>query len=79
MELNALGRLIVVIGLGLVVLGIVLIVASRVPLFKYLGHLPGDIRIEGENVSCYFPLVSMLLISILLSLALNIILRLLNR
>ncbi len=79
MDLNALGRLIVVIGLSLVVLGIVLMGVSRVPLFKYLGHLPGDIRIEGTNVSCYFPLASMLLISILLSLALNIILRLLNR
>lgn len=79
MDLNALGRLIVVIGLSLVVLGLVLIVVSRVPLFKYLGHLPGDIRIEGENFSCYLPLVSMLLISILLSLALNIIVRLLNR
>lgn len=79
MDLNTIGRVIVVIGLSLVVMGIVLIVLARVPVFKYLGHLPGDIRIEGENVSCYFPLVSMLLISILLSLALNLILRLLNR
>lgn len=79
MDVNAIGRILIVIGLSLVVMGIVLMVVSRVPLFKYLGHLPGDIRIEGENVSCYFPLVSMLLISILLSLALNLILRLLNR
>jgi hypothetical protein len=79
MDLNAIGRAIIVIGLSLVVVGVVLVALARVPVFKYLGHLPGDIRIEGENVSCYFPLVSMLLISILLSLALNIILRLLNR
>lgn len=79
MDLNAIGRVILGVGLSLVILGLVLILVSRVPLFKYLGHLPGDIRIEGENVSCYLPLVSMLLISILLSLVLNIILRLLNR
>ena len=79
MDLNTVGRLVIAVGLGLVVLGALLTVASRLPLLRELGHLPGDIRIERNGFSCFFPLVSMLLVSLLLSLALNIILRLLNR
>jgi hypothetical protein len=79
MDLNALGRLVIYLGIALVVLGGVLILFSRVPVLKHLGHLPGDIRVEGKNFSCFFPLASMILISILLSLALSIALRLLNR
>jgi hypothetical protein len=79
MDLGAVGRLVIALGLGLVVLGALLTVAGRLPLLRELGHLPGDIRIEREGFSCFVPLVSMLLVSLLLSLALNIILRLLNR
>jgi len=79
MDLSAVGRLLIIIGLGLVVLGALFTVASRVPLLRELGHLPGDIRLEREGFSCFVPLVSMLLVSLLLSLVLNIILRLLNR
>jgi hypothetical protein len=79
MDLNAFGRLVIYLGIALVVLGGVLILFSRVPVLKHLGHLPGDIRVEGNNFSCFFPLASMILISILLSLALSIALRLLNR
>jgi hypothetical protein len=38
-----------------------------------LGRLPGDIRIEGENGTFYFPLATSILVSILLTLLLNII------
>jgi len=79
LDLNALGRLVIYLGIALVVLGGLLVVFSRVPVLKHLGHLPGDIRIESGNFSCFFPLASMILISILLSLALSILLRLLNR
>ena len=40
-----------------------------------LGRLPGDIRIEGENGSFYFPVTSSILISVVLSILLNIISR----
>ncbi len=79
MDLNAVGRAVVFLGIALVVLGGLLVTFSRIPVLKHLGHLPGDIRIQGENYSCFFPIVSMILISLLLSLALNIILRLINR
>jgi hypothetical protein len=40
-----------------------------------LGRLPGDIRIEGENGSFYFPITSSILVSIILSIVINLISR----
>jgi hypothetical protein len=79
MDLNALGRLLLVLGIGLAVLGGLLLLFSRVPVLKQLGHLPGDIRIEGEGYACFFPLTTMILLSLLLSLGFNLIVRLFNR
>jgi hypothetical protein len=61
-----LGRLLIVAGLALVVLGVLVTFAGRLP-FK-LGHLPGDIFIQGKNSTFYFPIVTCILLSILLSL-----------
>lgn len=44
-----------------------------------LGRLPGDIRIEGENGSFYFPLASSILVSVILTIVLNVISRFLNK
>ncbi len=44
-----------------------------------LGRLPGDIRMEGENGSFYFPLTSSILLSAILSIILNIISRFLKK
>ena len=44
--------------------GLLIIFAGKIP---FLGRLPGDIRIERENFSFYFPLASSLLVSLLLS------------
>lgn len=41
-----------------------------------LGRLPGDIRIEGENGSFYFPVTSSILVSVILTVVVNVILRL---
>lgn len=70
---KALGQLIVAIGLILIVVGLV---AMRGWL-GWFGHLPGDLRIERENMRVYVPLVSMLLISILFSVLSYVIRRLL--
>ena len=58
-----LGQLIVAVGLILVVLGLM---AMRGWL-GWFGHLPGDVRVDRENMRMYVPVISMLLISILLS------------
>ncbi|NLX09723.1 MAG: DUF2905 domain-containing protein [Chloroflexi bacterium] len=79
MDLNSLGRLVLLIGIGLLVLGGVLMLFSRLPFLKDLGSLPGDVRIEGKGYSCFFPIVSMIVLSLLLTLVLNIVIRLINR
>jgi hypothetical protein len=78
-DLNTVGRLVVFLGAALIVLGGVLMLFSQIPFLKNLGHMPGDIRVQGNSFSCFIPVVSMIILSILLSLALNIVLRLLNR
>ena len=55
---------------ALIILGLVLVVAGLLwPLIGKLGlgRLPGDIHIEGSNYSFYFPLMTSLLVSIVLS------------
>ncbi len=67
-----LGRWLVVLGLVLVVVGVVLVFADRIP---WLGRLPGDIRIERGNWRVYFPLATSLLISVILTVLLNLFFR----
>jgi hypothetical protein len=44
-----------------------------------LGRLPGDIRIEGENGGFYFPITSSILVSVILTIVVNLISRLMNK
>ena len=44
-----------------------------------LGRVPGDIRIEGENGSFYFPVTTSILVSVVLTIVLNVIVRLLKK
>ncbi len=73
----ALGRLLLIIGLVLVFCGGLILLAARY--FPWLGNLPGDIRVEGENYSIFFPLATMILISILGTIILNIVIRFFGR
>ena len=75
--MEGLARVLVILGLVLVVAGGLVYLASRFNL--PLGHLPGDIRIQTGNVTCFFPLATMILLSILLTVGLNLIIRLLNK
>ncbi|GAB4246467.1 MAG: hypothetical protein Kow0027_07580 [Saprospiraceae bacterium] len=66
------------IGKWLLVAGLLLIVAGLIVFFfgnklGWIGHLPGDIRIELENFRFYFPITTMILFSIVLSLILRLI------
>jgi len=61
------GKLLIILGITLIVLGLLLTFAGKLPL---LGKLPGDIRIERENFSFYLPLGTCLLLSVLISLLL---------
>jgi len=59
----------------LVLLGLLLIAGARVPFLSSLGRLPGDLRIERPGFSLYVPLTS----SILVSVALTVLFRILFR
>lgn len=61
------GKLLVFAGVALIVIGALLIAGSKVSFFG-LGRLPGDITYKGRNVSFYFPFVSCLILSALLTL-----------
>jgi hypothetical protein len=70
-------RILIILGLVIVFAGGVLLAATR--FFPWLGNLPGDIRYESENVRVYIPLATMILISILATVLLNIVLRIFRR
>ncbi len=64
------GWLLLILGLAIAGIGLIWILAPSIP---WLGRLPGDIRIERENYRFYFPLVTCLLLSLILSLVLWVI------
>lgn len=68
------GKILVAIGIIAIIVGLILWFFSDK--FGWFGNLPGDIRIEGENVRFYAPITSMILISIVLSVILSLIARL---
>ena len=61
------GRLFITAGILLVIIGLVIILGDRIGI--HLGRLPGDIRIEGRRGGFYFPIVTCLLVSAVLSAA----------
>ena len=60
------GRTVIIIGLVLVAIGVVMTFGERLPV--KLGRLPGDIVVRGKNGVFYFPVVTCILISAVLSL-----------
>jgi hypothetical protein len=64
------GRTLILIGAALVALGLLIQIAPHVPL---LGKLPGDIRIEREGYSLYFPFATCLLLSAIVTLVMQLI------
>jgi hypothetical protein len=79
---NQLGKLLLIAGLGVALLGGFILLGARllqgreIPFF---GRLPGDIRIRTGRVSCFFPLATSIVLSLLLTLLLNVIVRLWKR
>lgn len=63
--MEGLGKTLIFIGIVLVVFGVIFLLGGKIP---WLGHLPGDIMIERERFTFYFPLATCLLVSVLISL-----------
>jgi hypothetical protein len=65
------GRFVLLAGIVLVVIGGLAVLGIRIP----IGRLPGDIAITGKNGGFYFPLTTMLLVSIVLTVLWNLFFR----
>ena len=64
------GKYILIAGIFIVLVGIVIYFFHDY--LKWIGKLPGDIRIERENFRFYFPLATMIVVSLLITLLINI-------
>lgn len=70
MAIESIGRTLIFFGIILIVIGAVFVVFGKVPWF---GRLPGDIIIKREGLTVYFPVATMLILSLLLTVLFNII------
>jgi hypothetical protein len=65
------GLLLVALGVAVIVIGVLVWSGA----LSWVGRLPGDVRIDRGNVKVFFPITSMILISLLLTLILNLLRR----
>jgi len=65
-----------IIGFGIIIVVVGLMIYFFHDKLHWIGRLPGDIRVEKENFRFYFPITTMILVSLLLTLIINIIKRL---
>ena len=72
MALESLGKLLIYIGVGIVMLGAFFMLMSKLPWF---GRLPGDIAVHKEGWTIYIPITTMILVSLVLTVLLNFIFR----
>lgn len=70
-------RILIIIGLVIAFAGFLILIAIR--FFPWLGNLPGDIRIETERFKIYIPFATMILVSLLATILLNIVIRIFRR
>ena len=73
---DGLGRILIIVGGIIVMVGLLFVFGGRIPL---LGRLPGDILIKKDGISFYFPIVSFLLLSVILTIIINVVLRLIGK
>ena len=64
------GRWFIITGIVLIIIGFILYLAPNI--FSWFGKLPGDIRIEKENSKVFIPVTSMIIISIALTILINL-------
>ncbi len=76
MNFAELGKWLAIAGLGLALLGGMMWLLGHIPFF---GNLPGDIHLQTQNFSCFIPIVSMIVLSILATIILNIVIRIMNK
>jgi hypothetical protein len=74
--MEGIGKILLIVGGIIVISGLILIFSQHIP---FLGKLPGDIFIKGGGFSFYFPIVTFLILSVLITIIVNVILYFLHR
>jgi hypothetical protein len=74
--MEGLGKILLIVGGIIVVLGLLLVFSSHIP---FLGKLPGDIFVRKDGFSIYFPIVTLIILSILITIIVNVILYFINK
>jgi len=74
--LEPIGRVLVALGAAILGLGILIVLVGKIPI---LGKLPGDVVIRRGDFTCFFPLMTSIILSVILSLVLWLISRFLGR
>ncbi len=69
--MNSIGKMILTLGIGLTIFGLIIMIGEKFG----LGRLPGDIFIRRGNFTFFFPVVSSIIISLLLTVILNLLRR----
>jgi hypothetical protein len=70
--MDGLGRLLILVGVVTVIVGAILLVLPRIP---WVGRLPGDFVVRREGLTFYFPLATSIIVSIVLTVLLNLFFR----
>ena len=75
-DLQPLGRVLIILGVAIIVLGLALTFWGKIP---FLGRLPGDIAVQKGSFRFFFPVVTMLAISLFLTVIINVVIWLFRR
>ncbi len=70
MDFKSIGLLIIIFGFVIAFVGVVIYFLGGS--LSWFGNLPGDIKIEGKNFNFYFPLTTMILVSVILNIVIKI-------
>ena len=71
MDSPTVGRILIITGIIILIIGVVYLLGNRIG----LGRLPGDIVIRRGNISCFIPIVTSILLSIILTIIANLLFR----
>jgi uncharacterized membrane protein YidH (DUF202 family) len=78
-NLSDVGKALLILGGVIVLVGLVLLVAGRLPFLNSFGRLPGDFTVRRGNTTIAFPVVSCIIASVVLTVLLNVLLLLFRR
>ncbi len=76
MPYDQIGKVLLVAGGAIILLGLIFLLFGRT---QFLGRLPGDFSFSNGSFTCAVPIASMLLLSLLLTIIVNVVLRIFNR